>query len=50
MAKDTQKTATLTLDGKTLELPVYDGSMGPSVIDVRTLYKELDVFTSCPPR
>jgi citrate synthase len=48
MAKDTQKTATLTLGGKSLDLPVYDGSMGPSVVDIRSVYKELDVFTYDP--
>ncbi|MEM7188275.1 MAG: citrate synthase [Pseudomonadota bacterium] len=45
---DTTRTATLTLDGKTMELPVYDAVHGPSVIDIRKLYAEMDVFTYDP--
>ena len=41
-------TATLTVDGKTVELPVYIGSHGAPVIDVRTLYKETGHFTFDP--
>ncbi|MEM8791115.1 MAG: citrate synthase [Pseudomonadota bacterium] len=48
MSDGSQRTATLTLDGKSVDLPVYDGIHGPSVIDIRTLYKELDVFTYDP--
>ncbi len=48
MAEDAKRTATLTLDGKTLEMPVYDGTMGPSVVDIRSVYKEMDVFTYDP--
>ncbi|RMF33534.1 MAG: citrate (Si)-synthase [Alphaproteobacteria bacterium] len=43
-----QHTATLTLDGKSLELPVLSGTMGPDVIDIRKLYSELGVFTFDP--
>jgi len=48
MADDSTRTATLTLDGKSVEFPVFDGVHGPSVVDVRALYKELDVFTYDP--
>ncbi|MEM1161130.1 MAG: citrate synthase [Pseudomonadota bacterium] len=45
---ETTRTATLTLDGKSMELPVYDAVHGPSVIDIRKLYAEMDVFTYDP--
>ena len=35
-------------DGKTTELPLRDGSMGPRVIDIGKLYKEQGVFTYDP--
>ena len=34
--------------GKSYDLPVMDGTMGPRVIDVRKLYTEHDVFTYDP--
>ena len=34
------KTAQLTIDGKTIELPVLSGNTGPDVIDVRSLVAE----------
>ena len=40
--------ATLTLDGKAIDLPMLDGTVGPSVLDVRKLYGELGVFTYDP--
>ncbi len=40
--------ATLTLDGKTYDLPVLKGSTGPDVVDVRKLYADADVFTFDP--
>jgi citrate synthase len=48
MADTTTRTATITVDGKTFETPVYDATHGPSVIDIRNLYKEMDVFTYDP--
>ena len=45
---DTQKTATLTLDGKTFELPIYSPTAGPDVIDIRKLYSQAGVFTYDP--
>ncbi|HEX2197116.1 MAG TPA: citrate synthase [Burkholderiales bacterium] len=44
-----EKTATLKLpDGKTLEFPVLPGSVGPEVIDIRTLYGKSGMFTYDP--
>jgi citrate synthase len=41
--------ATLTYDdGKTLEMPVYGGSIGPDVIDIRALYGKTGKFTYDP--
>lgn len=46
----TGKTFTLTNDqtGKSWKLPVLDGTIGPSVIDIRPLYDETDHFTLDP--
>jgi len=44
----TPRTATLTLGDKNVELPVQDAVHGPSVIDIRRLYADLDVFTYDP--
>lgn len=41
-------TATLTVRGKTHELPIYGGSTGPEVIDIRALYRDTDMFTFDP--
>lgn len=43
-----QKTATLTIDGREIELPVLSPSAGPDVIDIRRLYAEAGVFTYDP--
>lgn len=48
MSDTPNRTATLTLDGKTIELPVLDAVHGPSVIDIRRLYSDMDVFTYDP--
>ena len=40
--------ATLTLGDKTLSLPMFKGSVGPDVVDIRKLYAEADVFTYDP--
>ncbi len=43
------KKATLTLsDGRSLEFPVLSGSVGPDVVDIRTLYAKAGVFTYDP--
>ena len=54
MQKSTKKKAdyTLTLSdnktGKSFELPVLGGTLGPSVIDIRRLYAETGMFTYDP--
>ena len=35
---DTQKTATLTIDGQSYELPIHSPTAGPDVLDIRKLY------------
>jgi len=43
------KKATLTLhDGRQIEFPVLSGSIGPDVVDIRTLYGNTGVFTYDP--
>ncbi|MBL8691547.1 MAG: citrate (Si)-synthase [Rhodospirillaceae bacterium] len=43
------KIATLTdADGKTIQLPIIEGTIGPSVIDVRKLYNDTGHFTYDP--
>ena len=41
-------TATLEFEGKKVEMPVYSGSTGPDVIDIRKLYASIDAFTYDP--
>ena len=45
---DPTKTAQLTLDGKTFELPVLSPTAGPDVLDIRKLYGQAGVFTYDP--
>jgi len=45
---ETNRVATLTLDGKTYELPVLSPTVGPDVLDIRKLYAQADVFTYDP--
>ena len=45
---DTNKTATLSFDGKEFELPMLSPTAGPDVIDIRKLYGQADVFTYDP--
>lgn len=47
---DKEKTFTLTNDqtGESVQLPVKDGTIGPSVIDVRNLYAQTGHFTFDP--
>ncbi|MES1202129.1 MAG: citrate synthase [Pseudomonadota bacterium] len=40
--------ATLTVNNRQIELPVYGGSVGPDVIDIRKLYAESGAFTFDP--
>ncbi len=44
----TPRIATLTLDGKTTEFPVMGGSIGPDVVDIRSLYAKTGAFTFDP--
>lgn len=50
MSEPTQpgRSATLTIDGKTIELPILSPTIGPDVIDIRKLYAQADVFTYDP--
>jgi citrate synthase len=41
-------TATLSYEGKSINLPVLEGSVGPDVIDIRKLYAETGAFTYDP--
>ncbi|SLN65769.1 Citrate synthase [Aquimixticola soesokkakensis] len=45
---DSTKTATLSFDDKSFELPMYSPTAGPDVIDIRKLYAQADVFTYDP--
>ena len=41
--------ATLKLeDGKSLEMPVYGGTIGPDAVDIRALYGKTGAFTYDP--
>ena len=42
------KHATLEFDGKTHEFPVFSGSTGPDVVDIRKLYGSTGAFTFDP--
>jgi citrate synthase len=52
MAADSNSPKTVTLThgegGEPVELPVLDGSIGPSVVDIRKLYGATDMFTFDP--
>ncbi|MEO9822295.1 MAG: citrate synthase [Paracoccaceae bacterium] len=45
---DTTKSATLTIDGASYELPIHSPTTGPDVIDIRKLYGQAGVFTYDP--
>src|SRR5882724_9625152 len=40
--------AKLNYEGKDYEFPVYAGSQGPNVVDIRKLYDQTDIFTYDP--
>ena len=42
------RTATLTIDGQSHELPILQPTEGPDVVDIRKLYAQADVFTYDP--
>ena len=45
---ESAKTATISLNGKDVSLPVLSGTMGPDVVDIRKLPAQADVFTYDP--
>ncbi|WP_149140897.1 citrate synthase [Gemmobacter caeruleus] len=45
---ETTRTAKLTFDDKTIDLPILSGTVGPDVLDIRKLYAQGDVFTYDP--
>ena len=45
---EASKTAALTIDGKTIDLPMRSGTIGPEVVDITKLYSEAKVFTYDP--
>lgn len=45
---ESKTSAKLTFNGTTLDLPMMSPSLGPDVIDIRTLYAQGDVFTYDP--
>ncbi|MDE3061411.1 MAG: citrate (Si)-synthase, partial [Pseudomonadota bacterium] len=48
MQNSPKQTATLNIDGKNIQLPVYPGTEGPSVVDISKLYAETGHFTYDP--
>jgi citrate synthase len=43
-----KKTGTITVGNKNWDFPVYDGTIGPEVIDIAKLYNESGMFTYDP--
>jgi citrate synthase len=48
MTTQDNRSAKLTIGDKTLDLPIYRGTTGPDVIDIRRLYSDGGVFTFDP--
>jgi len=44
----TEKAAKLTIGDESYEFPIQDGTVGPSVIDIRSLYAQTGMFTFDP--
>jgi citrate synthase len=42
------KTGTITVGNKNWDFPVYDGTIGPQVVDIAKLYSESGMFTYDP--
>src|SRR5580658_5227710 len=40
--------ASLNYQGNAYELPVFSGTQGPNVVDIRKLYDQADIFTYDP--
>ncbi|MDQ8728774.1 citrate synthase [Bradyrhizobium sp. LHD-71] len=47
-ASNTSKTATLTVGNKSYDFPVKNGTEGPDVVDISTLYNKAGIFTYDP--
>ena len=45
---ESNKSATLTIDGASYELPMFSPTAGPDVVDIRKLYAQAGVFTYDP--
>ncbi|MBE1282250.1 MAG: citrate (Si)-synthase [Rhodobacteraceae bacterium] len=45
---ETTKSATLTIDGTSYDLPIFTPTAGPDVVDIRKLYGQAGVFTYDP--
>ena len=48
VAATSGRTASLSVDGKTVSFPIYDATEGQSVIDITKLYGETGMFTYDP--
>ena len=48
MLDKSQKFAELKIDEKSIKVPVSKGTLGPDVLDIRSLYKETGLFTYDP--
>ena len=48
MTNQAHRTAKLAIGDKQLDLPIYQGTIGPDVIDIRRLYSDGGVFTFDP--
>ena len=40
--------ASLNYQGKNIDLPIFSGTQGPNVVDIRKLYDQADIFTYDP--
>ena len=45
---DTNTKASLTIDGKSVDLPMKKGTLGPDVVDITKLYAQTNTFTYDP--
>lgn len=48
MSNAAKRTATLSVNGKTVNLPIYEGKEGADVMDITKLYAETGMFTFDP--
>ena len=47
-ASDTKATLSFSNGGDSVDLPIYKGTVGPDVIDIRKLYAQTGMFTYDP--